>query len=424
MSLTRISNVQWFNPHADTGTQAVSVDVDAQGLRLSDHAQADVTMDGQGLWLMPAMYDLGQHLPRAGRAASAISHELQAAWTNGFGAVCAAPDTDPLVDNPAAMEWIMQRVGHDAQPRAQLHLIGALTQGLQGTQLSNMASLQQAGCHAVGQGDGPMPEVGLLRQALRYAADLDLGVHLTPQLNTTFAGCAHDGAVASRLGLSGIPGVSETLAVAMIVALVEDTGCRVHLTRLSSAGAVTRLRQAQAAGLPITAGVSLWNLLYTDQAIADYDARFHLNPPLRDETDQRALVDGVRDGTIGVISSDHRPLGQDAKLGPFADTQAGANGIDGFIAGLVKLVHEHKLPPARLAQSTSQAPRRVIGEEPDTKDWLLIDPNQAWTMQAHNVHSASRHTPWMGQSMHGALAGRITDGVCEIHQGWQGRLGV
>lgn len=424
MSLTRITDVQWLDPHAEHSGKPVSVDIDADGARLSGSGEAATNIDGRGLWLMPAMLDLAQHLPRAGNAASAISGELHAAWRNGFQAVCAAPDTDPLVDNPAAMEWIMQRVGNGPQPQARLHLIGALTQGLAGNQLSNMASLQQAGCHALGQGDGPMPDIGLLRQALRYAADLDLCVHLNPHLNTTFPGCAHDGAVASRLGLGGIPAVSETLAVAMIIALVEDTGCRVHLSRLSSAGGVERLRQAQAAALPISAGVSIWNLLYTDQAIADYDARFHLNPPLRQEHDRQALLAALRDGTISVLSSDHRPLGQDAKLGPFADTQAGANGIDGFIAALVKLARDEQIAPATLARCTSSAPCAVIGAPPNHGDWLLVDPQQSWTMQAHNVHSASAHTPWLGQAMQGAIAGRIRHGRCEIDEGWRGRLGV
>lgn len=425
MSLTRITNVQWLNPlGANPNAAPVDVDIDEHGARSSNGVSPEVIVDGRKLWLMPAMFDLSQHLPRAGSAASAISKELHAAWRNGFHAVCAAPDTDPLVDNPSAMEWIMQRVGIHDEPSAKLHLIGALTQGLAGTQLSNMASLIQAGCRAVGQGDGPMPSVDLLRQALRYAADLDLCVHLSPQLNTTFPGCAHDGAVANRLGLSGIPAVSETLAVAMIVALVEDTGCRVHLTRLSSAGGAERLRQAQAAKLPITAGVSIWNLLYTDQALAEYDARFHLNPPLREEGDRQALLSAIRDGAISVISSDHRPLGQDAKLGPFADTQAGANGIDSFVAGLVRLARSEDISADLLAACTSAGPRRVIGGSQDTTDWLLIDPEHAWTMQAHNVHSASRHTPWIGQAVSGAIAGRIINGHCEIHEGWQSRLGV
>ena len=424
MSALRITDVRWLNPLGAVDDERVSVDIDASGARASTSDAAERTLNGGDLWLLPAMFDLSHHLAPAGRAPQAIAHELQAAWNNGFHAVCAAPDCDPIIDTPSAMEWVMQRAEAGQQPCAQLQLTGALTVDLAGTQLSNMASLVEAGCRAVGQGDGPMPQIDLLRQALRYASDLGLCVHLCPQLNTTFQGYAHDGAVASRLGLDAIPSVSENLAVAMIIALVEDTGCPVHLTRLSTRGAVTRLRQAQAANLPITAGVSIWNLLYTDQAIADYDPRFHLTPPLREEGDRQALLDAIRDGSISVICSDHRPLGQDAKHGPFADTQPGANGIDGFVPALLSLARNEALAPAKLAQCTSAGPAAVMGMSATCDDWLLVDPNRVWTMQAESVHSACRHTPWLEQSIQGAIVARIKGTNCAINQGWQRQLGV
>ncbi len=424
MSTLRITDVRWLNPLAQSADARVSVDIDAHGAQLSTSGTVERTLNGRDLWLLPAMFDLSHHLPPAGRAPQAITQELQAAWQNGFHRVCAAPDSDPVIDNPSAIEWVMQRAEASQASSARLQLTGALTQGLAGTQLSNMASLVEAGCRTVGQGEGPMPQIDLLRQALRYAADLGLYVHLSPQLNTTFHGCAHDGAVASRLGLDAIPSVSETLAVAMIIALVEDTGCPVHLTRLSTRGGVTRLRQAQAANLPITAGASIWNLLFTDQAIAEYDTRFHLNPPLREESDRQALLEAVRDGSISVICSDHRPLGQDAKHGPFADTQPGANGIDGFVPALLSLARHHDIEPAMLAHCTSAGPAAVMGCEAATNDWLLIDPDRVWTMHAKSVHSASRHTPWIDQSMQGAIAARIQGRNCAINQGWHSQLGV
>lgn len=421
-----LQQIRWLNPLPEHNFDQVSdVLVNADGLQpVTKHtADAENTsrIQAASLWLMPALVDTAHHLAAPSAAPqSSISQELQAAWHNGFRAVAAPPDTQPCIDNPSVIEWIEQRTGSSTSS-AQLHLLGGLTTGLQGQQLSNMANLMAANCVGLSQADAPLPPSDILRQALRYAADLDIRVHLQPQLGRQFPGCAHDGAHASVLGLAGIPRVSEALAVAMIVELVRDTGCAVHLSKLSSAIGVEHLRRAQAQGLPITGDVALSHLLLNDQVLASYDTVHHLNPPLRDEQDRLALIDAVAQGVLSAICSDHRPLGFDDKFGPFPDTRAGANGIDGFIAGLLSL--QDQVDALTLARCSSVAAQHIIGAEA-ADDWLIVAPQADATLAPNDLFSQCRHSPWLHRPARGRIIGRISAGRWTIDEHWQQQLGV
>lgn len=424
MSGLQLNQIRWLNPHAGHNFDRIeTLHVGNAGLQVGPSPQAaSQSIDASTLWLMPAMVDSLHHLAAPSAAPqSSISHELTAAWGNGFQQLAAAPDTQPCIDNPSVIEWIEQRTQATQGQQARLHLLGALTQGLQGQQLSNMASLMAADCVGLSQADKPLPRADLLRQALRYAADLDICIHLQANLSDYFPGCAHDGARANTLGLSGIPAVSEALAVATVVELVRDTGCRVHLSKLSSATAVDHLRLARAQGLPLSGDVALFNLLLSDQALCDYDTVCHLSPPLRDEHDRLALLRGVADGVISAICSDHRPLGFDDKFGPFPDTRAGANGIDGFLPMLLSL-QEH-IDALTLARCSSAAPAQILGTSA-SDDWLIVAPAAETCLDKNALLSQCLHSPWLGQTASGRIVGRISGDTWTIDKHWQQQLGV
>jgi dihydroorotase len=263
-----------------------------------------------------------------------------------------------------------------------------------------------------------------LRQCLYYASDLGLPVHLSARTAGLDAGCAHDGPTATRLGLSGIPASSETVALSVISALVEETGCRVHLSRLSSAAGARIYAQALERGLPLSADVTAWNLLYTDQALAEYDVQFHLQPPLRSESDRQALLEFVAQGTISSIVSGHTPHGHDAKFGPFPETQPGASSLDGFLALLLQLVAANTLSALEMAARTSVGPAAIVGTAVDNSAWLLVDPAHTWALTAQTMHSAAYNSPLLGQSLRGCAAGWITAEKIEMLEHWQARLGV
>ena len=418
MNSIQLKQVRWIDPYQNSD-QVCDLQLQDGAVQTGPAPKADApSMDAQGLWLMPAWVDLSQHLAApAPSPISSIEHELQIAWSNGFSTVCAQPDSKPVIDNASVIEWIERRaqLARADGKAARIHLLGALTQGLLGQQLSNMAALKRAGCIGLSQADGPLPAVDLLRQALHYANDLDLTLHLRPTL-AQFPGCAHDGATATALGLSAIPAVDEHLAVATIIELVADSGCRVHLNKLSSARSVALLRAARDLNLPITASVSIWNLLHTDSAIDGYNTRYHLNPPLRSEADRQALLAGVADGSIAAVCSDHRPLAADDKFGPFADTKAGGNGVDGYLAALLSLLSDDAsttgLDALQLARASSFAAEQILKLAPQPTDWLLIDP------------SLRQHCPLLGRAAHGTLAGRLQNGSFELQTNWQHRLGV
>ncbi|MGJ8670753.1 MAG: hypothetical protein ACSHXK_14780 [Oceanococcus sp.] len=421
-----LRQIRWLNPYAqEHADQIVDLSLADGRLNIDTASTPDQTkIDARNLWLMPAMVDVSHHLAApADSPRSTIEHELRAAWKNGFRRICAAPDTQPRIDNSSVIEWIERRALAEGE-LAELDLLGALTVGLEGQQLSNMASLISAGCVGLSQADTPLPQPALLRQALRYAADLGIRVHLQPQLRDQFPGCAHDATLANVMGLSGIPSVSESLAIASIVELVRDTHCSVHLSKLTSAEGVQQLRTAQKQGLPVSGDVAIHNLLFTDQAISDFDTRCHLDPPLRNEQDRQALIAGLADGTLAAICSDHRPLGFDDKFGPFADTKAGANGIDGFLAACLTL--SGAVDPLRLAHSLSAGAEALMPERKvkhPVNDWLIVAPD-AKPASNTKQHSQSKHSLLLQQNYPGCLIGRITAGQWHIDSHWQQELGV
>ncbi|MCC7546853.1 MAG: dihydroorotase [Burkholderiales bacterium] len=408
-----IRNGTAIDPHAGSERRAdiavaqgriVAVGQAPEGFR------ADHTLDATGLHVCPGLVDLCARV--AGSAG-----EARAAAAGGVTSAVCPPDTDPPLDEPGLVErLIVSARGFDGP---QLHPLGALTQGLAGERLSEMAELRAAGCVGFGQGDAPLRDHRVLQRALQYAATFDLGVWLRPQDRALAAGgVAHDGEVASRLGLPGIPVSAETVAIASILILARETGARVHLCRLSSAEGVALVRAARRDGLAISCDVAAAHVHLTEMDIGYFDARCNLVPPLRAQRDRDALRAGLADGTIDAICSDHIALAADAKEMPFGEAVPGASAVELLLSLVVKWAREAALTlPAALAAVTARpaaAARLAAGSlQPGAPaDLCVFDADAWWRVDDAALQSGGKSTPFQGVELparvrHTLVGGRL-----------------
>ncbi len=390
--------------------------------RAPDGFMADLEMDATDLVVAPGLVDLCARLREPGlEHKGSVASETRAAAAAGITTVCCPPDTDPVLDTPAVAEMLRQRA--EAAGRARVVALGALTRGLRGEQLAELAALRDAGCVGVSNALVPVTSNLILRRALEYAATFDLTVFLHP-LDAALAqdGCAHEGAVSTRLGLPGIPEAAETAALAQMLALVEQTGARTHFCRLSTSRAVRMLGRAQYDGLPVTGDVAAHQLHLTEQDISDFDAVCHVLPPLRTLADRAGLRDGVARGVLAAICSDHQPHEADAKRAPFTETAPGISALETLLALTLRLVEEGVLDlPTAIARVTC-GPARILGIEVGTlapgacADVCVFDPREEWTCTREALLSRGRNTPFHNWSFRGRVrytlhAGRLVHGT-------------
>lgn len=376
-------------------------------------------INGEGLWLMPGLVDSCARLPEPGNdRVGSIASETRAAASGGVTHLCALPDTDPVIDNTAVIRLIRDRAMQAGFVR--VLPIGALTRGLNGEQLSEMKTLADAGCIAFGNAGKPVRDALALKRCLEYAATFDLPVVIRPEDSSLGGGgCAHEGPVATRLGLPAIPPVAETVDLARTLLLAESTGVRVHIHQISCAASVHLLRQARATGVRVSADVSIHHLLLDETAIEGFNALCHIRPPLRSQADRQALLEAVADGTIDAICSQHTPLGASAKLAPFPASKAGISGIETLLPLVLKLVEEKQLPLMRALDALTHGPARCLSLaagslEPGRKASLcLVDPDTQ-RRPDHDWLSAGRNSPWLETSLPGVV--RLT--VCEGKVSW------
>lgn len=376
--------------------------------------------DADGLWLIPGLVDTCVRLPEpaSGRTGT-LASETRAAAAGGITHMAALPDTDPVADNPAVVRLIRERAIKAGLARVMP--IAAMTQGLAGSQLSEMQTLKEMGCIAVSNAGYPVQDTLILKRCLEYAATFNLLVIFRPQDAALSAGgCAHEGPVSTRLGLPGIPAVAETIDMARILLLVAETGVRAHFHQLSCADSVALLRDARARGLPVTADTSIHHLLLDQHAVAGFNSLCHINPPLRRSEDRDALLAAVADGTLDAICSQHTPLGASAKLAPFPATSAGISGLDTLLSLTLKLVEDGQLPLMRALDALTQAPARCLGVPAGNLEYgrlasLCVVDGAARRVPGEGWHSAGRNSPWLETSLPGAT--RLT--VCEGKIAWQ-----
>ncbi|MBL8510317.1 MAG: dihydroorotase, partial [Betaproteobacteria bacterium] len=341
--------------------------------------------------------------------------ELRAAVAGGVTSLVCPPDTDPPLDEPGLVEMLKRRAS--ALNQAHVYPLGALTVGLKGNRLTEMAELHEAGCVGFFQADHPITDTAVLYRALQYAATYGYTVWLRPQDgHLAQDGIAHDGEVATRLGLAGIPTSAETVAIATLIPLMRETGAKVHLARLSSRLGVDMVRAAKAEKLPLSCDVGIHHLLLTDRDIGYFDPQYRFTPPLRSLSDRDALSRGVVDGTIDAICSDHTPLDDDAKTLPFGEAEPGASGLETLLSLSLKWADQAGLPlPQALAALTTH-PARLLGLTAGRlavgapADLCLFNPQTLWVVTPRTLASQGKNTPWLGRELQGKVTHTLTAG--------------
>lgn len=351
--------------HSDAEHQIILRDGKIESIRATsdvhEESGANVSIvDGHQQTAVPGLCDLYSRLREPGLTRKgSIASESQAALAAGFTKVLCSPDTQPAIDTIATVQLIRQRA--EAANGAEVLPIAALTVGLAGEQLSELATLQAAGCPAASQADVPLSNTNVLYSAMEYAASFSLPLFMTARDSQLGAGgCAHAGAMATRLGLPSIPVAAETVALARLLELCRETACRLHISRISSARALQMIDAAKQAALPVTCDVALHHLFFTDEQLAGYDATFHSEVPFRSATDRDALREGLRTGIIDAICTDHAPHDRDASLAPFPATEPGLSAYHWALPLILQLPELVGLSLNQIFEKLSDAPRRII----------------------------------------------------------------
>ena len=374
-----------------------------------DGFQTDREIDARGLVVCPGFVDLCARLREPGAEhKGTIKSETRAAVAGGITTVCAPPDTDPVIDDPSVVELIRRRQRLAGQ--AKVVMLGALTRQLGGEFLSEMGALMEAGCVGVTNAWVPIANPLIMRRALEYAATFDLTVFLYANDHwLANNGCVHEGRVAARLGLPGIPEAAETAAVARDLALIEQTGVRAHFCRLTTARAAQMVARAQFDGVPVTADVAIPYLYLSEVDVSDFDSHAHLIPPLRTTEDRQRLRDALRRGTFAALCSDHQPHEPDAKQGPFPSTEAGISGLDTLLPLGLRLVEEKAIGLIELLHRLTAGPAAILGLPCGTlaieasADICIFDPDLTWQLDAGSMRSRCHNTPFTGWELKGRV---------------------
>lgn len=377
---------------------------------LPDGFIAEQTIDASGQVVCPGLIDLSARLREPGQTQKGnIQSETRAALAGGVTSLCLPPDSKPCVDSAAVVEYIKDKGEQAGYPN--IHCIGALTQRLDGSELSTMFALKQAGCIAVGNADAAIGNLLILRRAMEYAASNDLLlIYSANESALSGKGCAHEGAVASRYGLPGIPAAAESIALAQALELAQLTGCRIHISQISCKQSVIKIQQAKKYGLRVTADVAAHQLHLTENDMVPFDSNYHVLPPLRSQVDRQYLRDAVANGTIDAICSDHQPHDLDAKLGAFPETEPGMATLETLLPLALAYGEQQGLSLPHLIASLTRQPAAILGLNAGSltlgspADLCIFDPQQRWTINADNWLSTGRNTPYWGQS----LTGRVT----------------
>lgn len=365
--------------------------------------------DSRGLVLGPGLVDLYSHSGEPGFEDRETLRSLQqAAIAGGFTRLTILPDTAPALDNPAGLAWLQDK--RQLQLPVHMQAWGALTLGVQGQQMTELAELADAGI--VGFADGhPLASYGLLRRLLEYLKPLQKPVALWPcDLKLAGNGVMREGPESIRFGLPGNPAIAEATALAALLELVAAIGTPVHIMRVSTARSVELIQAAKERGLPITASTTWMHLLLNSQAIQSYDPNLRLEPPLGNPTDQAALIDGVKQGVLEAIAIDHTPYTYEEKTVAFAEAPPGAIGLELALPLLwQRFVASGEWTALELWQALSHNPAQCLQQPAATvasgqlAELALFNPNQPWVVNGQSLKSVSTNTPWLGQALQGQI---------------------
>ena len=380
------------------------------------------TIAAKGCVVMPGLVDLSARLREPGHEHEGmLVSEMAAAVAGGITSVVCPPDTEPVLDEPGLVEMLRERAHRLHQAR--VYPLGALTRNLQGEVLTEMLALTEAGCVGFSQAEVPLANTQVMQRALQYASTFGYTVWLRPQESYLGKGVAASGPMATRMGLSGIPVAAETIALHTIFELVRATGARVHLCRLSSAAGVALVRQAKMEGLPVTCDVSINSLHLCDVDMGYFDSRMRLNPPLRQQRDRDALRAALLDGCIDALVSDHTPVDEDEKALPFAESVAGATGLELLLSLALKWSMDSGLDLTHALAVVTSRPAAVLGTAlgplaqsagrlavGSVADVCVLDPNASWVVAPAALRSQGRNTPFSGYELSGRVRATLVGG--------------
>ncbi len=380
------------------------------------------TIDASGCIVAPGLVDLAVRLREPGHEHERmLESEMAAAVAGGVTSLVCPPDTDPVLDEPGLVEMLRYRA--EKLQQARVYPLGALTRGLAGETLTEMMQLTEAGCVAFSQAEVALANTQVLQRAFQYASTFGYAIWLRPQDFYLGQGVVASGALATRMGLSGVPVAAETIALHTIFDLMRATEARVHICRLSSAAGLELVRQAKRDGLNVTCDVSINSLHLTDADMGYFDSRARLSPPLRQQRDRDALRAGLLDGTIDALVSDHTPVDEDAKDLPFAESEPGATGVELLLSLALKWSADSGVSLARAMEVISAGPARVLGASLGKRqggvgrllvggvaDICVFDAGASWVVAPGTLRSQGKHTPFSGYELPGRVRCTIVAG--------------
>ncbi len=415
----QIKNGRVIDPMS-TRDEVADVFVAASRIVAIGNAPADFhpnrVLDASGLVVCPGLVDLSVRLREPGfEYRATLESEMLAAAAGGITSLACPPDTDPPLDEPGLVEMLKFRARNLPGPR--VYPIGAMTQKLEGRMLTEMAELSEAGCRAFTQADAPMTDTQVLLRAMEYAASFGFSLWLRPQdLSLSREGIAHDGAVASRLGLAGIPALAETVALATILLLARETGARIHLARLSTREGIAMVRAAKAQGLAISCDVATTHVHLSENDLVGFDSHLHLVPPVRGLRDRDAIREALRDGSIDALCSDHTPVDEDVKLVPFGESTPGASGVELLLPLTLKWAREMGVPLVQAIDLISWKPAQILGVPGGNlavgscADICIFDETAEWVVSPKTLTSQGGNTPFLNHPMQGRVRYTLIDG--------------
>jgi dihydroorotase len=416
----------WDAPASVAMSQGRIVAIVPEGQALPADFKDYHPYDAKGCVVAPGLVDVQVRLREPGHEHEGmLESELKAAVAGGVTSLVCPPDTDPVLDESGLVQMLKFRA--QKLHRSRVFVLGALTRSLQGEVLTEMAELTQAGCVGFSQAEVPIENTQVLQRALQYAATYGYTVWLRAQDMHLGKGVAASGALATRMGLSGVPVAAETIALNTIFALMRSTHARVHLCRLSSAEGVALVRQAKAEGLPVSADVSINSLHLSDLDIGYFDSRARVTPVLRQQKDRDALRTALADGTLDVLVSDHTPVESDAKMLPFAQAEPGATGLELLLSLSIKWAQDSGLGLSDALKVITSQPAALLPEHLRAQgigrlqvggvaDVMVFDPQVQWQVSADQLHSQGKHTPFAFDMSGMALPGRVQATWVNGHQ--------
>ncbi len=384
--------------------------------KISADFTPDLILDAKDKIVCPGFIDLSVRLREPGQTQKGtIRFETRAAAATGVATLCLPPDTQPIIDSPAVVEYIRDKANQAGYDN--ILPIGAASKQLQGVELSNMFSLKQAGCVAVSNASLPVQNQQILRHIMEYAVSHQLLLMLrADEPSLSKGGCLHEGPVATQYGLSGIPAAAETIAIAQALELVKLTGCKVHFSQISCQESVVKIQQAQKQGLPITADVAIHQLHLTEQDLIPFDSHYHVTPPFRSQADKMALREALASGGISAICSDHQPHDLDAKLGTLPETEAGIASIETLLPLTLQLVNENALTLSQAIASLTCQPAQLLSLDKgaltpgQAADICIFDPHDRWLVDDNHWLSAGKNSPYWHKTLQGRVIYTIQSG--------------